>query len=272
MENIKALVIDDCENFCRQAARRIAALGHECMTARHMEEARELLAANTFSYIILDMQIPEDFAGCADVGNGHLMLQEIRRTYGGKDIRPVIVVSGQIKEYQEVADLVSINEANDYLQKPLQCTGRTIEESITRCLRAARERRGIPTEQRPVNARPVAEWLRPEVVGGLTNWSVTGRNGVVNRRVVKSSFVLNKVLHCILKNNDKSEGVMHGDFLDACGWSETEYFKEQNGKFTAKRGCLRNYVARLKRDFGIECMFTDHGVLFVQPQRLEVEQ
>ena len=43
MDNIKALVIDDCENFCRQAARRIAALGHECMTARHMEEARELL-------------------------------------------------------------------------------------------------------------------------------------------------------------------------------------------------------------------------------------
>ena len=94
MENIKALVIDDCENFCRQAARRIAALGHECMTARHMEEARELLAANTFSYIILDMQIPEDFGGCADVGNGHLMLQEIRRNYGGKDVLPVIVVTG----------------------------------------------------------------------------------------------------------------------------------------------------------------------------------
>ena len=178
MENIKALVIDDCENFCRQAARRIAALGHECMTARHMEEARELLAANTFSYIILDMQIPEDFAGCADTGNGHLMLQEIRRNYGGKDVLPVIVVSGQIKECQEVADLVSINEANDYLHKPLQCTGRTIEESITRCLREVRERRGVPAEQRPLHARPIAEWLRPEVVGGLTNWTVTGRNGV----------------------------------------------------------------------------------------------
>jgi len=272
MDNIKALVIDDCENFCRQAARRIAALGHECMTARHMEEARELLAANIFSYIILDMQIPEDFAGCADTGNGHLMLQEIRRNYGGKDILPVIVVSGQIKEYQEVADLVSINEANDYLQKPLQCTGRTIEESITRCLREVREKRGVPAEQRPVNARPVAEWLRPEVSGELTKWSVTGRNGVVNRHVVKTSFKLNKVLHCILRHNDQTEGVKHGDFLTELAWDEADYFKEQNGKFTAKRGCLKNYIVQLKREFGIECLFTDHGVLFVQPQRLEVEQ
>ena len=109
MENIRALIIDDCENFRRQAARRITALGHECMEAGHMEEARRLLAENTFSYIILDMQIPEDFGGCADVGNGHLMLQEIRRNYGGKDVLPVIVVTGHIKLTQEVSDLSDSN-------------------------------------------------------------------------------------------------------------------------------------------------------------------
>ena len=272
MENIRALIIDDCESFRRQAARRITALGHECMEAGHMEEARRLLAENTFSYIILDMQIPEDFGGCADVGNGHLMLQEIRRNYGGKDVLPVIVVTGQIKLTQEVSDLITVSEANDYLDKPLKCVGRTLEASVANCLRAVRERQGIPAEQRPLNARPVAEWLRPEVVGGLTNWTVTGRNGVVNHHVLKSSLVLNKVLHCILRNNDKAEGTLHGDFLDACGWSESEYFREQNGKYTAKRGCLRNYVDRLRRDFRIDSLFTDHGVLFIQPQRLEVEQ
>ena len=272
MENIRALIIDDCENFRRQAARRITALGHECMEAGHMEEARRLLAENTFSYIILDMQIPEDFGGCADVGNGHLMLQEIRRNYGGKDVLPVIVVTGQIKLTQEVSDLITVSEANDYLDKPLKCVGRTLEASVANCLRAVRERQGIPAEQRPVNARPVAEWLRPEVVGGLTNWTVTGRNGVVNHHVLKSTFKLNKILHCILKNNDQAEGVLNGDFMSALGWNESKFLKNQNGTYSPRRGCLKNYLVLLRRDYKIDCVFTDHGVLFIQPQRLEVEQ
>ena len=130
--------------------------------------------------------------------------------------RPVFVPCLLLKY---VIVIITVNEANDCLEKPLKCTVRTLEETVEKCLRAARERRGIPAEQRPTNACPVAEWLRPEAIGALTNWTVTGRNGVINHHVVKSSFVLNKVLHCILKNNDKTEGVMHGDFLDACGWT-----------------------------------------------------
>ena len=130
----------------------------------------------------------------------------------------------------------------------------------------------IPAEQRPVNARPVAEWLRPEVVGGLTNWTVTGRNGVVNHHVIKSTFKLNKILHCILKNNDQAEGVLNGDFMSALGWNESKFLKNQNGTYSPRRGCLKNYLVLLRRDYRIDCVFTDHGVLFIQPQRLEVEQ
>ena len=272
MDNIRALVIDDQAGFRELVVKRLSALGHECMEAAHMEAARELLAANTFSYVILDMQIPAEYAGLAEVGNGHLMLQEIRRNYGGKDVLPVIVMSGKIEDTQEAADLITVHEANDYVAKPLKCTGHTLEYAVERCLKEAQEKRGLPALQRPANSRPVAEWLRAHVAGGMTDWGVTARNGVVNSHVIKSASVLNQVLHCILKNNDKPEGVGHGDFLDACGWSEGDYFKEVNGKYTAKRGRLKNYIALLKRDFGIDSVFTDHGVLFVQPQRLEVEQ
>lgn len=272
MDTIRALVIDDQDGFRELVVKRLTALGHVCMEAAHMEAAREQLAANTFSYIVLDMQIPAEYAGLADVGNGHLMLQEIRRTYGGRDVLPVIIVSGQIESTQDAADLLTEHEANDFVSKPLKCTGHTLEVAVERCLKAVQETHGLPAQQRPANLRPVAEWLRPHAEGCLTNWDVVARNGVVHSHVIKSISVLNTVLHCIRKNNDKPEGTGHGDFMDACGWSERDYFKELNGKYTPKRGRLKNYVGILKKDFGIDCVYTDHGVLFVQPQRQEVEQ
>lgn len=116
---IKAEAIDDC----------LASLGHENDWATNQKEANELLAANSYGLVLLDLQIPSRPGGKDLPEFGKNLLKQIRARMG-RDV-PVILMTAQ---HQQCVDLITeLHEIglDGSISKPFPTTGRTLAVVIT---------------------------------------------------------------------------------------------------------------------------------------------
>jgi DNA-binding response OmpR family regulator len=55
---LHALVVDDSSDILEDVADRLESLGHTCDRVSCQNDAREHLEQNSYSYVLLDMEIP----------------------------------------------------------------------------------------------------------------------------------------------------------------------------------------------------------------------
>ncbi len=132
---IKVEAIDDC----------LASLGHTSDWATNQQEANELLAANTYDLILLDLQIPSRPGGKDLPEFGKNLLKQIRERLG-RDV-PVILMTAQ---YQHCVDLMTeLQEigTDGSIAKPFATSGRTLAVVIAEVMDKHRRFRLAKTSQ-----------------------------------------------------------------------------------------------------------------------------
>lgn len=111
-----ALVIDDDPEILEDVKDRLESLGHTCDTAGCQTTARECLRAGTYSYILLDLQIPVRYGRKTMVDNGMHLLEEIRQMRGLEHV-PVIVLTTHGLDSPDLAVSALKKGAVDYVKK-----------------------------------------------------------------------------------------------------------------------------------------------------------
>lgn len=102
------LVVDDDETSRRMLSDRIAAEGHKVSLADHGRRALEMLQAEPFDLVLLDIMMPEM--------DGYQVLQQLKSHETLRDI-PVIVLSA-LNEIESAVKCIEMG-AEDYLTKPV---------------------------------------------------------------------------------------------------------------------------------------------------------
>ncbi|MGE0443562.1 MAG: response regulator, partial [Gemmatimonadales bacterium] len=156
-----ALVIDDDPHIIEDLKDRLESMGHTCDTAGCQTTARERLEAGTYSYVLLDLQIPVRYGRKPMVQNGQNLLEEIRRKRGLEEL-PVIVMTAQGLDGHELAvEVMRDGGASDFVGKDKESNsfpskGDTLEKRIKNVLiRSGRARPGA--SKRSVVAARAAE-------------------------------------------------------------------------------------------------------------------
>lgn len=137
--NHHALVIDDDPEIQTVVRDRLESLGHTCETVGSQTEARELIGRGCYSYILLDLEIPVAYGRPPRIPIGKNMIQEIRSTPGCERV-PILVITAH-RQTEIAVDVMKLG-AVDFVTKPFQELGQTLEKSIIEALeKAAREAR-----------------------------------------------------------------------------------------------------------------------------------
>ncbi len=141
-----ALAVDDTIEILEDVKDRLECLDHtcDCVTCVHL--AREQLGTNSYSYILLDLEIPVRYGRPSRISNGQNLLNEIRAMKGYEDI-PIIVMTSHGHDSPDLAvDVLRGNGAIDFVKKPFPDNGHTLENSILCALDASgRSRPGAKT-------------------------------------------------------------------------------------------------------------------------------
>lgn len=126
---MRILIIEDEERIVRFLDRALTVHGYTVRGAETGEEGLDLLAAESFDFVLLDIMLPGS--------DGHQVLSEIRQQ---RPDLPVIMLTAR----DDVTDKVSAFDsgADDYLTKPF-----AVEELLAR-IRALRRRAGNRTSSR----------------------------------------------------------------------------------------------------------------------------
>ncbi|OQA80205.1 MAG: Transcriptional regulatory protein QseB [Lentisphaerae bacterium ADurb.Bin242] len=258
MQKLKALVIDDDPGILDTIEEKLILLQHECDCVGSVSEAQGKLAANSYDYVILDMEIPIRCAGETSIANGKSFLRELRQKYR-KDELPIIFITGRELDKIEHVTEVMWNDANDFITKPFAKSGEhTLEASIRRYTAEAAGRK---------NAAPSPDdWLSRTVSGGMVAWKTKARNGKWRECSLRESTIQNRLLECIYEFYRKNPMISHFDIMSKCGWHESEYFKRENGKRTPTRGPVKNHVMKLRTQLGIRAEFSEGGINILRPE------
>ncbi len=129
----KALVIDDDPDIREDVAEILDSMGHEYDLAACQEEGRGLLAANEYSYFLLDLEIPVALGRKARIQNGENLLREIVARRNGR-AAPVLIISGHGTGNPHLAVEMMKLGASDYITKPFATYGRTLDRAILEAL------------------------------------------------------------------------------------------------------------------------------------------
>jgi CheY-like chemotaxis protein len=160
-----ALVIDDSDEILEDVKDRLESLGHTCDCVGSQEKARELIASNGYSYVLLDLEIPVKYGRPSRKLNGQNLLNDIKTTRGHEDI-PIIVMTSYGHNSPDLAtDVMRGNGAIDYVKKPFPDTGRTLERAIQDALAASgRSRPGAAPRSEPHQENPLRPFEEGEMV------------------------------------------------------------------------------------------------------------
>lgn len=125
-----ALVVDDNPTVLEDVKDRLEALDHTCDCVACMQDARECLAGNTYTYILLDLEIPVQYGRRSRITNGQELLREIR-SMKGHEKTPIIVMTSHGHDSSDLAaKVLRCDGANDFVKKPFTDTGDTLEKAI----------------------------------------------------------------------------------------------------------------------------------------------
>jgi len=249
-----ALVIDDCDEILEDVKDRLESLGHTCDCAGSQEQARDLVEANGYSYVLLDLEIPFKYGRRSRILNGQNLLNDIKATRGHEDI-PIIVMTSHGHDSPDLAtDVMRGNGAIDYVKKPFPGNGRTLEKAITDALAASgRSRPGAARQSEPHREELLLPFEEGEMrffddrieLCGLTVCGAVGSN------------LIRQILDALCANNDRGQFVAY------------------SGSKLAKRiGCPGGdgSVAGAIRDFRTKTVSMFLGELRVEVGRLDILQ
>lgn len=132
-----ALVVDDSQEILDDVKDRLESMGHTCDCATCQDKTRVLLDGNTYSYVLLDLEIPVKYGRPSRLQNGQNLLAEIRKIKGYENI-PIVIMTSHGKDSPHLAvEVMRNNGANDYVTKPFVDKGHTLENAIKDALHAA---------------------------------------------------------------------------------------------------------------------------------------
>jgi hypothetical protein len=137
MKPIKSLLVVHDDETRLAVDEILAALGHKYDTAFSLAEAKELLTANGYAYMLTDYEIPARPGGKPRMQNTeHLLAQtsKVRR-----DMPPVVVIANRLAEVDDedkfrwAADMRS-RGATTFICRPFRTGGRTLDRVIEKLL------------------------------------------------------------------------------------------------------------------------------------------
>jgi len=163
----RLLVVDDNEMNRDLLSRRLKQQGHRVATARNGREALEMIAAEEFDLVLLDIMMPEL--------DGYRVLERMR-TEGTLDQLPVIMISA-VTEMESVIRCIEMG-ATDYLPKPFNPVllrarvGATLEKKRLR----DRERLWAKSLERDLEiGREIQRSFLPEELPKPAGWEIAAR-------------------------------------------------------------------------------------------------
>jgi FixJ family two-component response regulator len=245
MRRHNALVIHDDPRIVDELSEIFASLDHTYQWAHSQEEARRLLLANDYSYVILDLEIPaRPKRGQPRIRNGINLLEDLRGDGRLRNL-PVIVVAGQGVITLRLAVWLMKQGAADILEKPLLAEGYTLDRAIKKSVAdpdTARRQAAVPQPQ--IRAVP-AQFQGGDLVFypdhvELCGVKVLGGTGAGQTR------------H-ILEELNKSDG--KGGFVARSGERLAKAVEADGGQ-NAVAGCIRHFrrsVTKAMRQKGIIC-------------------
>lgn len=156
-----ALVVDDDASIRQIVEDRLESMGHDCDLVGSQKDAADLLAKHTYSYILLDLELPVKFGKPPAIQVGLNILEQIRADERNH-ATPIIVITAHGKDNPELCRSILKGGAADFLTKPFANLERDIRDALQK-----RE------PKRPAKATSKNE-LRPFAGGEL----VIGTEGV----------------------------------------------------------------------------------------------
>jgi serine phosphatase RsbU (regulator of sigma subunit) len=163
----RLLVVDDNEMNRDLLSRRLKQQGHRVANARNGREALEMIAAEEFDLVLLDIMMPEL--------DGYKVLERMR-TEGTLDQLPVIMISA-VTEMESVIRCIEMG-ATDYLPKPFNPVllkarvGATLEKKRLR----DRERLWAKSLERDLEiGREIQRSFLPEELPKPAGWEIAAR-------------------------------------------------------------------------------------------------
>jgi len=163
----RLLVVDDNEMNRDLLSRRLKQQGHRVVSARNGREALEMIAADEFDLVLLDIMMPEL--------DGYEVLERMRAE-GTLDQLPVIMISA-VTEMESVIRCIEIG-ATDYLPKPFNPillkarVGATLEKKRLR----DRERLWAKSLERDLEiGREIQTSFLPEALPRPAGWEIAAR-------------------------------------------------------------------------------------------------
>jgi CheY-like chemotaxis protein len=124
-----ALVIEDDPAIREALGDRLDSLGHDHHCVGCLNEARERLGRCSYSYILLDLELPVRFGRPPSIPVGKNLLLEIRQNPRHAEI-PVLVVTAHGHDRPDLAVEVMKAGASDFVKKPFDNLDQAIREAL----------------------------------------------------------------------------------------------------------------------------------------------
>ena len=149
-----ALVVDDSPDVLEDVKDRLESIGHTCDCVTCLQHAREHLAKSSYTYVLLDLEIPVRYGRPSRIANGQNLLREVRTLKGYADI-PIIVMTSHGHDSPDLAvEVLRCDGATDFVKKTFADSGHTLEKAIQDALTVsgrsrpgAAKRSGAPMDE-----------------------------------------------------------------------------------------------------------------------------
>jgi DNA-binding response OmpR family regulator len=125
-----ALVIEDDPAIREALGDRLDSLGHDHHCVGCLNEARERLGRCSYTYILLDLELPVRFGRPPSIPVGKNLLLEIRKNPRHADV-PVLVVTAHGHDRPDLAVEVMKAGASDFVKKPFDNLDHAIREALS---------------------------------------------------------------------------------------------------------------------------------------------
>ncbi|MFA4974805.1 MAG: response regulator [bacterium] len=132
----RALIVEDDDKIVELVHDHLESLGHVYDRAANQTEARDLLSANKYCYILLDLEIPVKPKRMAELTHGINLLEEIRRWPEDGCATQVVIMTCHGRNGPDLAVEMMQKGADDYICKPFGPAGggRTLPDVIKKAL------------------------------------------------------------------------------------------------------------------------------------------
>jgi len=165
MKSIKALLVAHDDETRLAVDDILSTLGHRYDTAHSLAEAKDLLAADGYAYVLTDFEIPARPGGKPRMQNTEHLLAQAGKVK--RHMPPVVVIADRLPhvddedKFRWAADMRT-RGATTFICRPFRTGGRTLDRVIQKLM--ARHADGVRLESIPLMSRK-----EPPIPPGTTN-------------------------------------------------------------------------------------------------------